>query len=89
MKDTARRLTAVIGAASLIPTVIAAVFIWRSGLSLQWRVASVAALVLLSLGSVAYVGSRTKYRLRTLSNLIAALREGDFGLPLQFNNFRD
>ncbi len=89
MKGTARRLTAVIGAASLIPTVIAAVFIWRSGLSLQWRVASVAALVLLSLGSVAYVGSRTKYRLRTLSNLIAALREGDFSFRARRRSRRD
>jgi two-component system nitrogen regulation sensor histidine kinase NtrY len=78
MKGTHGRLTAVIAASSLVPTLVAATLIWRSELSPQWRLTAVAALVVFSVGSAAYVGSRSKYRLRTLSNLIAALREGDF-----------
>jgi nitrogen fixation/metabolism regulation signal transduction histidine kinase len=78
MKGTHGRLTAVIAASSLVPTLVAATLIWRSALSPQWRLTAVAALVVFSFGSAAYVGSRSKYRLRTLSNLIAALREGDY-----------
>ena len=78
MKGTYGRLTAVIAASSLVPTLVAATLIWRSALSPQWRLTAIAALIVFSIGSAAYVGSRSKYRLRTLSNLIAALREGDF-----------
>ncbi|MEX1309872.1 MAG: ATP-binding protein [Candidatus Sulfomarinibacteraceae bacterium] len=78
MRGTSGRLILVIGASTLVPTLVAATLIWRSELSPQWRSAAVAALVVLAAGSVAYVASRSTYRLRTLSNLIAALREGDF-----------
>ena len=78
MKGASGRLIAVIAASSLLPTLVAAILIWKSALSPHWRSAAIAALLVLAIGSVAYVASRSRYRLRTLSNLIAALREGDF-----------
>jgi nitrogen fixation/metabolism regulation signal transduction histidine kinase len=78
MSGASGRLIAVIAASSLLPTLVAAILIWKSALSPHWRSAAIAALFVLAVGSVAYVASRSRYRLRTLSNLIAALREGDF-----------
>lgn len=78
MRGTWGRLSAVIAMSSLVPTVVASVLLWRTELPLYWRGTAVAALTVLCLGSLAYIGSRSKYRLRTLSNLLAALREGDF-----------
>ena len=78
MRGTWGRLSAVIAMSSLVPTVVASVLLWRTELPLHWRGTAVAALTMLCLGSLAYIGSRSKYRLRTLSNLLAALREGDF-----------
>ena len=78
MSGTHRRLTAVIAASSLLPTLVAAILVGRSDLFGPWRIAFIVALVSFSLGSVAFVSSRSTYRLRTLSNLLAALREGDY-----------
>jgi len=78
MNGTHGRLSGLIATASLLPTLIAAVFIWRSTLSPQWRVTMIVALAILSIGSLAYIRSRSKYRLGTVSNLLAAVREGDY-----------
>ena len=78
MRGASSRLTLVMAASSLVPTLVALALIWRSTLSAQWRFAAIAALLVLSIGSVTFVASRSRYRLRTISNLIAALREGDF-----------
>ena len=78
MSGTHRRLTTVIAASSLLPTLVAVILIWRSDLFGPWRVAFVVVLAFFSIGSTAFVSSRSTYRLRTLSNLLAALREGDF-----------
>jgi len=78
LKGTHRRLTAVIAASSLFPTLVAATLVWRSELSGSWRVVFVVVLIAFSIGSTAFVSSRSTYRLRTLSNLLAALREGDY-----------
>ena len=78
MNGSHRNLTAVIAAFSLLPTLVAAIFIWHSELSGSWRVMIIVVLFLLSIGSTAFVSSRSTYRLRTLSNLLAALREGDY-----------
>jgi len=78
MRGAYGRLTLVMAASSLGPTLVALALIWRSTLSAQWRFAAIAALLVLSIGSVTFVASRSRYRLRTISNLIAALREGDF-----------
>ena len=78
MNGSHRRLTAVTAAFSLLPTLVAAIFIWHSELSGSWRVIFIVVLFLLSIGSTAFVSSRSTYRLRTLSNLLAALREGDY-----------
>ena len=78
MNGTHRRLTAVIAASSLLPTLVAAILVWHSELSDSWRFALVFVLVSFSIGSTAFVSSRSTYRLRTLSNLLAALREGDY-----------
>ena len=89
MRGTYGRLTMVIAVSNLVPTLIAAALIWRSALSPQWRGAAIALLVVLSIGSVAYVASRSTYRLRTISNLIAALREGDFSFRARQNTRTD
>ncbi len=89
MRGTYGRLTMVIAVSNLVPTLIAAALIWRSAPSPQWRGAAIALLVVLSIGSVAYVASRSTYRLRTLSNLIAALREGDFSFRARQNTRTD
>ena len=89
MRGAYSRLTAVMAASSLVPTLVGAALIWRSTLSPQWRFAAIAALLILSIGSLAYVTSRSAYRLRTLSNLIAALREGDFSFRARRRSRRD
>ncbi len=78
MRGTYGRLATAIAVSSLVPTLVAVVLIWRSEFSANWRGAAVTALTVLCIGSITYIGSRSKYRLRTLSNLLAALREGDF-----------
>jgi nitrogen fixation/metabolism regulation signal transduction histidine kinase len=57
---------------------VAAYLVWRSGLQPATRYLLVGTLVALWLGLVLFVRTRTRYHLRTLSNLLAALREGDY-----------
>jgi len=73
-----RRLTVAIAASSLLPTLIATVVVWQSDLSRPLRVASITTLMVLWASSVMYIRVRSRYHLRTLSNLLAALREGDY-----------
>ena len=72
------RLTSFVLLTGLIPTIAAAYLVWRSGLQPTTRYLIVGALVALWLGLVLVVRTRTRYHLRTLSNLLAALREGDY-----------
>jgi two-component system, NtrC family, nitrogen regulation sensor histidine kinase NtrY len=83
LKGTHHHLTAVVAASSLFPTAVAAVFIWRSDLPGQWRAVFVILLTIASIGATVFVSSRSKYRLRTLSNLLAALREGDYSFRVR------
>jgi nitrogen fixation/metabolism regulation signal transduction histidine kinase len=72
------RLTSLVLLTGLIPTIVAAYLVWRSGLQPTTRYLIVGTLVAIWLGLVLFVRTRTRYHLRTLSNLLAALREGDF-----------
>jgi len=78
MSGSLGRLTALIATAGLVPTVVADLFIWRSELSPEWRIGLIILLTGLFVGMTTFAASRSMYRLRTLSNLIAALREGDY-----------
>ncbi len=78
MRPAHRRLTVVIAISGLAPTLIASVILWQSDLGRAARLASIAALVAVWALSVIYIRARSRYHLRTLSNLLAALREGDF-----------
>lgn len=78
MRPAHRRLTVVIAASSLVPTVIATVSLWQSSLGRPVRIGAIAFLLILWLASLLYIRARSSYHLRTLSNLLAALREGDY-----------
>ena len=80
MRTAHRRLTVAIAASSLLPTLIATVVVWQSDLSRPLRVGSITTLMVLWASSVMYIRVRSRYHLRTLSNLLAALREGDYSL---------
>ena len=70
-------------AAGLIPAVIALAVIWTQTYSLQSRVTLTLAIVLPGLGFAFSVRSKIVYPLRTLTNLMEALREGDYSLRLR------
>ena len=72
------RLTGLVLLTGLIPTIAAGYLIWRSGLQPTSRYFLVGSLVATWLLLVLIVRTRTRYHLRTLSNLLAALREGDY-----------
>ncbi len=78
MRPGHRRFTVTIAVSSLVPTLLAAVVLWQSGLSRPVRLGSVAAIFLVWAVSVISIRSRSSYHLRTISNLLAALREGDY-----------
>jgi nitrogen fixation/metabolism regulation signal transduction histidine kinase len=78
VKPAHRRLTVAIAASSLVPTLFAAAVLWQSDLSRSVRLGSVAGLIVVWASSVIYIRARSRYHLRTLSNLLAALREGDY-----------
>ena len=78
MRTAHRRLTVVIAASSFLPTLLATVLLWQSDLSLSLRFGSITTLMILWVSAVMYIRTRSRYHLRTLSNLLAALREGDF-----------
>ncbi len=67
-----------------VPAIAAAgYFILRSDLTSTSRRVLIALLVTAWLGLVMVVRSRSRYHLRTLSNLLAALREGDFSFRVR------
>ncbi len=72
------RLTGLVLLTGLIPTVTAGYLLWRSELQLTARYVLVGTLVAIWMGLTLVVRTRTGYHLRTLSNLLAALREGDY-----------
>lgn len=67
-------------AAALPGLILALVLLWRSGASteVRWTVAAALGLCLLILSSILH--SHLVYPLRTLSNLLAALREEDYSI---------
>jgi len=89
MSGTHGRLTAMIAAAGLVPTAAAAVVIWRSGLTAELRVGAIVLLTGFAAGMTFFAASRSRYRLRTLSNLIAALREGDYSFRARLHSRSD
>ena len=67
-----------------VPAIAAAVyFILRSDLTSTSRRVLIALLVAAWLGLVMVVRSRSRYHLRTVSNLLAALREGDLSFRIR------
>jgi len=67
-----------------VPAIAAAVyFIVRSDLSSTSRLVLITLLIAAWLGLVMVVRSRSRYHLRTVSNLLAALREGDFSFRVR------
>ena len=71
-------LTSLVLLTGLVPTIAAGFLIWRAGLQPTTRYLLVGILVAIWLVLVLVVRTRTRYHLRTLSNLLAALREGDY-----------
>ena len=61
-------------------TTAALVLLWRSGMAAKFQWSLTAALVLLWLALVFALRVRVVFPLRTLSNLLSALREGDFSI---------
>ncbi len=78
MKRRHALLSVLVLLTGLIPTAVAGFFLWRSDFSPSVRNLLIGGLVVIWLGMVLIVRARTAYHLRTLSNLLAALREGDY-----------
>jgi nitrogen fixation/metabolism regulation signal transduction histidine kinase len=66
--------------AGLPATGAAAVFVWRGGYSQPMRWAVITLLVLIWLACSFSVIARVRFPLRTISNLLAAIREGDYSI---------
>ena len=75
-----RRILLLALSAGLGSTVVALILLWTGGYSskLQWTLTVLMVLTWLSFAFTAQ--SRVVFPLRTLSNLLAALREGDFSI---------
>jgi two-component system, NtrC family, nitrogen regulation sensor histidine kinase NtrY len=75
-----RRILLLALAAGLGSTIVALILLWTGGYSskLQWTLSVLMVLTWLSFAFTAQ--SRVVFPLRTLSNLLAALREGDFSI---------
>jgi two-component system, NtrC family, nitrogen regulation sensor histidine kinase NtrY len=84
-----RRILLLALAAGLGSTVVALILLWTGGYSskLQWTLTVVMVITWLSFGFSAQ--SRVVFPLRTLSNLLAALREGDFSIRARGANLPD
>src|SRR5208282_2205837 len=61
-------------------TTAALVLLWRSAMAPKFQWSLTAALVILWLSLVFALRARVVFPLRTLSNLLSALREGDFSI---------
>jgi nitrogen fixation/metabolism regulation signal transduction histidine kinase len=71
-------LTGLVLFTGLVPTIVAGYLLWRSDLPASNRYLLIGTLVAIWLLLMLIVRTRTGYHLRTLSNLLAALREGDY-----------
>ena len=88
---TTRRghLTGLVLLIGLIPTAVAGYLLWRSGLPPTFRYLLIGGLIAIWLTLASVVRSRTGYHLRTVSNLLAALREGDYSFRARQVSRRD
>ena len=84
-----RRILLLALAAGLGSTIVALILLWTGGYSskLQWTLSVLMVLTWLSFAFTAQ--SRVVFPLRTLSNLLAALREGDFSIRARGANHED
>jgi PAS domain S-box-containing protein len=84
-----RRILLLALSAGLASTVVALILLWTGGYSskLQWTLTVLMVLTWLSFAFTAQ--SRVVFPLRTLSNLLAALREGDFSIRARGANEGD
>jgi two-component system, NtrC family, nitrogen regulation sensor histidine kinase NtrY len=84
-----RRILLLALSAGLASTVVALILLWSGGYSskLQWTLTVLMILTWLSFAFTAQ--SRVVFPLRTLSNLLAALREGDFSIRARGANEGD
>ena len=84
-----RRILLLALCAGLASTVVALILLWSGGYSskLQWTLTVLIVLTWLSFAFTAQ--SRVVFPLRTLSNLLAALREGDFSIRARGANEGD
>ncbi len=73
-----KRLSGLVLLSGLVPAAVAVSLLWRSELTPFLRNGAIVTVVSVWLGLTLYVHIRTRYRLRTISNLLAALREGDY-----------
>ena len=71
-------LTGLVLLTGLVPTAVAGYVLWQTDLQSTTRYVLVGTLVAIWAGLTLVVRIRTRYHLRTLSNLLAALREGDY-----------
>jgi len=78
-----RRLSGLVLLSGLLPAVVAVLLLWRSGLTPTLRYTVIGIVVAVWWGVALYVHVRLRYRLRTLSNLLAALREGDYSFRVR------
>lgn len=77
------QLSALVLLSGMLPTAVAVLMLWRSELPRSLRFGSVALVVAVWFGLALFVHARSRYRLRTLSNLVAALREGDYSFRVR------
>ena len=84
-----RRILLLALAAGLASTIVALILLWIGPYSskLQWTITVVIIVAWLSFAFTAQ--SRVVFPLRTLSNLLAALREGDFSIRARGANVED
>ena len=83
------RLSGLVLLSGLLPAAVAVLLLWRSGLSPTLRYTAISIVVAVWCGLALYVHVRLRYRLRTLSNLLAALREGDYSFRVHHISRRD
>ena len=84
-----RRLSGLALLSGLVPAAVATLLLWRSDLTPALRYSAITVMVAVWGGLVLYVHVRLRYRLRTLSNLLAAVREGDYSFRVHHISRRD
>lgn len=78
-----RRILFLGATAGLAGTVMSLFLLWQSDYGVSTRVTLAAVIVFAWLGPVLVLHSRVVFPLRTLSNLLGALREGDYSLRIR------